>query len=55
MGARKTAGLSRDSAYEGAGLAAPLLYFQNLISRSTFSHFFVVILSKKHFWFDLKL
>ena len=26
MGARKTAGLSRDSAYEGAGLAAPLLY-----------------------------
>ena len=27
MGARKTAGLSRDSAYEGAGLAAPLLYY----------------------------
>ena len=26
MGARKTAGLSRDSAYEGAGLAASLLY-----------------------------
>ena len=27
MGARKTAGLSGDSAYEGAGLAAPLLYY----------------------------
>ena len=26
MGERKTAGLSRDSAYEGAGWAAPLLY-----------------------------
>ena len=27
MGASKTAGLSRDLAYQGAGLAAPLLYY----------------------------
>ena len=32
MGARKYAGLSGDSAYESAGLAAPLLYFVQTVA-----------------------
>ena len=31
MGTRKTDGLSRDSAYEGAGLAAPLVYCVTIV------------------------
>ena len=37
MGARKAAGLSRDLAYEGAGLAAPLVY--NGVLPSTMVYF----------------
>ena len=51
MGARKTAGLSGDLAYEGAGLAAPLLYLS----------YYIIIVQMKHrccsvhFYFQMQI